>query len=55
MMQSMLCYQDKALGGLLLKGRRDLKVSEVFIVMGTCVNWNGRGKCQVEKIAVIKV
>lgn len=36
----MLSYQEKALGELFLKGRRDLKVSEVFIVMSTCVNWD---------------
>lgn len=40
MIQYMLSYQEKALRGLFLKGRRDLKVSEVFIAMSTCVNWN---------------
>lgn len=44
MIQYMLSYQEKALGGLFLKGRRDLKVSEVFIATSTCANWNRGGK-----------
>lgn len=51
----MLSCQENGVRGLFVKGRRDLKVREVFIVMSTHVNWNRGGKMSGGEIAVIKV